>query len=107
MALMFQFGLGGHLTTQGCATREINAALHINLDDHHRNLIAKGNNILWTHDLIISKLRCANQPLFTGQNLDETAEIDDTANRTRVDVANLNFLSQSTYRIHGLLHSFT
>src|SRR5260370_20542897 len=60
MAIMFQFSLCRHLTTQGRTTRQINTALHVNLNDHDCNLIAKGNDILWAHDLIVSKLRCAN-----------------------------------------------
>jgi len=104
MAIMFQFSLCGHLTAQGCTTREVNAALHVNLDDHDSDLIAKGNDILRAHDLIVSKLRCANQPLFARQNFDETPEIDYTTNRTCVDVADLNILSQCAYCIQCLLH---
>src|SRR5262249_44850376 len=76
-----------HLTAQSRTAREVYTALRINLNCHHGDLITDGNYIFWTCYLIVGELRCTYQALFTRQDFNKAAKVNDTTHRTCIDVA--------------------
>src|SRR3970040_739008 len=83
--------------------RQADAPVAIDVDDHHRQLVAHLGDILDLLHPLTVKLRDMDQPVGAGEDLDEGAEVGGAHDLAGVDTPDDGFLDQGRDALDGTL----